>query len=224
MYQDHLGYVTIAIGNKIDPEEHAHALAGRGAPLYHKEPPGVPLTTLASDPEVGTEWQRIKNAPGLTTGGWQAAEPLAILRMRDDGITNLVANVAAEMEQYLANGHIAEFADFQSWPADAQLGLLSMSWAMGQYFADHNQWPNFRGNCGSQDWLSAARDCNMSNSWLAKRNAVNRGLFRNAAYSAAPPPSDPSELLLGVTDHRPTLRLNDSDATTDGSVSVLRNS
>jgi len=222
MYQDTLGKVTIGIGNLIDSEEATAALPGVGAPLFHKELPNVPMTRLASDAEIREEWRQVKNDPALAAGGWRAAEPLTDLRLSDDGIRTLVSVRVGQMENYLTNGHITEFASFQGWPADAQLGLLSMSWAMGSAFADGGKWRDFRAACGAQEWLKAAKNCNIANTWLAKRNAVNRGLFRNAAYSAAPPASEPGTLLLPIPGSRPTIRLGDKDGDTDDSINTLK--
>jgi peptidoglycan hydrolase-like protein with peptidoglycan-binding domain len=86
-----------------------------------------------------------------------------------------------------------------------------MSWAMGEGFADGTKWPNFRTKCAAEEWLEAAKNCNMANAWLIKRNAVNRGLFRNAAYSAAPPPDDPSKLFLEIPGSRPVIQIGDQD-------------
>jgi len=222
MYQDKLGKVTIGVGNLIDSEGAAVALPGIGVPFFHKEPLSTPLTRVASEGEIRTEWRRIKSDPTLAAGGWRAAESLTDLRLSDEGISKLVSTRVLEMETHLTDGHIAEFAGFPSWPADAQLGLLSMSWAMGAAFADGGKWPSFRARCASGNWLDAAKNCNMGNSWLAKRNAVNRGLFRNAAYSATPPATDPATLLLPVPGSRPPLRLGDKDGGTDDSVNTLQ--
>ena len=89
------------------------------------------------------------------------------------------------------------FASFDLWCADAQLGLLSMAWAMGPEFL----FPHFRSAAASQDWMVAAgkpgnatddfltpnpyrgqawmRD--VSNPGLRKRNLANKVLFQNAA-------------------------------------------
>jgi len=228
MYQDTEGKVTIGIGNLIDSEQAALGLSAYGAHFFHKEAAGVTPAVLASDAEVVAEWHTIKDNPGLATGGWRAAEPLTNLRLTDDGISQLVSARVSEMERYLVNGHVPEFANFQNWPADAQLGLLSMSWAMGEAFADGARWPNFRASCASagsgawQAWVEAAKNCNMSNAWLAKRNAVNRGLFRNAAFTASQTSPDPGELVLPIPGDRPTLRLGAQDSDGNSDVNQLQ--
>jgi hypothetical protein len=213
MYADILGKVTIGMGNLIDSEAAALELPALGVPYYHKEGKAV------TDDHIRTDWHKVKDNPALA-GHWPQAEPVTELRITEDGVRVLVATKLAQFERYLIE-HVAEFASFDGWPADAQLGLLSMAWAMGPAFADGGRWPNFRAACAgqfpgadanpSQRWLDAAANCRMSNDWLTKRNAVNRGLFRNAAWSAADPPDDPSVLFLPIGVSRPVLSEGDAD-------------
>jgi len=201
MYQDTLGKVTIALGYLIDTEAAALAVPGDGAPFTREQDGGV-----ASPGEISAEWQRVK-ADTQHTGRAQEYRNLTDLRIDSAGCAALTARRLAAFSASLAQ--TAEFAGMDGWPADAQLSLLSMAWAMGPAFARGGAWPVFRGACSGFDWLAAAANCNMSNSWLIKRNAVNRGLFRNAAYSVAQA-ADPSTLYLEVGSRRPTIRLNDS--------------
>jgi GH24 family phage-related lysozyme (muramidase) len=191
MYLDSLGKVTIGIGNLIDSEGAAIDLRRYGAFLLDQ------AEAEATDDDIRAEWHRIKNRAGAPT-----------LHLSEEGISNLLSGRATEMEADLTST-FAEFADFADWPADAQLGLLSMSWAMGSRFA--GGWPNFRGRCAAKDWRGAATNCNMVNDWLVKRNAVNRGLFRNAAWAVEQPDFDPQTLFLEVPGSRPTVRLGDQD-------------
>jgi hypothetical protein len=55
-----------------------------------------------------------------------------------------------------------------------------------------------------------------------KRNAVNRGVFRNAAWSAAPPPSEPGVLFLPVGVVRPTIQRGQVDSGAETYVSDLQ--
>jgi hypothetical protein len=216
MYQDHLGLVSIGIGNLIDPVSLALAVPGYGAHYHDKRDPDAPVT----EEQISADWTRVKNDPSLR-GNWADAEGPTMLRLDPDSIRILVARKVAEFETYMVS-HVAAFANFANWPADAQLGLLSMAWAMGPAFADQGRWPNFRGSCTAEDWLGAAANCRMANDWLVKRNAVNRGLFRNAAWSVSPPPSDPSTLLLPVGAVYPTLRLGDADSGDESYVRQLQ--
>ena len=96
------------------------------------------------------------------------------------------------MENFLVGRQ--EFASFQDWPADAQLGLLSMAWAMGPAF----KFPNFQAACARQDFQAAADQCHMAdgnNPGLRPRNAANRQLFLSAA-GASNGDVDPDEVHL----------------------------
>ncbi|MGO9893202.1 MAG: hypothetical protein ACLPX8_03180, partial [Bryobacteraceae bacterium] len=78
------------------------------------------------------------------------------------------------------------FQDFDTWPADAQLGLLSMAWAMGP--GGPGQFPHFSSACKSLDFNAAAAECKMNeagNPGLIPRNQANFTLFSNAAIVLA---------------------------------------
>lgn len=200
MYQDTLGKVTIALGYLIDSEAAALAVPGEGAPFTRGQ--GGPL---AGPAEIAEEWRRVKGDT-LHTGHAQRYAALTNLRISSEGCAALTQRRLIAFESTL--GTTPEFSAMANWPADAQLGLLSMAWAMGPAFAQSGRWPNFRAACSGSDWFSAAANCNMSNAWLVKRNAVNRGLFRNAAYAVAQG-VDPSTLYLEIGSRRPVVRKND---------------
>lgn len=201
MYQDILGKVTIGLGHLIDSESAALAVPGEGAPFYQKSD-----NTQASPEQITAEWRTVKSDT-QHTGRAQQYKSITDLRITTEGCAELTRNRLRSFESTLQK--TPEFATLGEWPADAQLGLLSMAWAMGPAFAQGGKWPGFRRTCSDMDWLAAAANCNMSNAWLTKRNAVNRGLFRNAAYSVSQG-ADPSELYLEINAHRPTLRLGES--------------
>lgn len=201
MYQDTLGKVTIALGYLIDTEGDALAAPANGADFTRKQDGGV-----AAPNEISDDWQRVK-ADALHTGHALQYEDITNLRISVDGCAALTRTRAAAFESTLQQ--TPEFAAMGGWPADAQLALLSMAWAMGPAFAQGGRWPNFRGSCAAADWLGAAANCTMSDAWLVKRNAVDRGLFRNAAYSVSQG-ADPSVLYLEIGSQRPVIQLGDS--------------
>jgi hypothetical protein len=221
MYQDHLGKVTVGIGNLIDSEDAAWGTRAYGAPFVRK----APDATEATESEVRDEWRRVKHDSSLK-GNWHLADAVTNLRLTDVGIANLLDRVLAQFESVLRG--VPQFAQLDDWPADAQLALASMAWAMGPYFAHGGKWPNFRAACDSRDWIAATTHCNMVNAWLVKRNAVNRGLFRNAAWAAAES-RDTTQLYISVPGNRPVLSLGSTDAgdagqgyDTDDSVTTLQ--
>lgn len=208
MYTDSLGLVSIGVGNLIDPIDLARTLPSLGAPYINKD-----TGAEGTDSEIQTDWNQVKTA----AANWQAAESMTALRITEQGCEQLVLNKAAEFEGYLTTHAddpetlVKAFADFGNWPADAQIALMSMAWAMGPAFADGGRWPSFRAACEAEDWLAAAANCNMSNAWLIRRNAVNRGAFRNAAWAVTQDDFDPEVLWLPIGVTRPDLHPGDSD-------------
>jgi len=201
MYQDTLGKVTIGIGNLIDSHESAWATRNFGGTFVHKDD----MITEAGEAEVYADWDRVSGDPSLK-GNWKAAEVPTNLRLTEAGVASLAANKLQAFEDSLRQ--TAEFAAVDGWPADAQLALFSIAWAQGTIFDD---WPNFRAACAAQDWNAAVAQCNLGNQWLGKRNAVNRGMLRNARW-AVDNGVDLSGLQLSVPGNRPTLSLGATDA------------
>lgn len=170
MYLDIKGLVTIGIGNLIDPVDLALNL-----PFVHKSD-----GSSASQDEIRNEWNTLKAQPDLAQKGYQACAPLTSLMLTDDSIAQLVT---AKLNQFATTlKATSEFSDMDSWPADAQLGLLSMAWAMGPGFGP--SWPKFRAACAAHDWAAAAANCRMNetgNPGLKPRNDADVLLFTNAA-------------------------------------------
>lgn len=175
MYLDIYQYVTVGIGNLIDPVAHALAL-----PFVYKNNTGE----YADQAAIAAEWNLVKaGGEELARQGHTAARLITQLMLNQVDIDNLVMQKADQFEQTLKTG-TAEFADFDNWPADAQLGLLSMAWAMGPAFAQGGRWPNFRLACAAQDWDTAAAESHIpddTNPGLRPRNQANKTLFLNAA-------------------------------------------
>jgi GH24 family phage-related lysozyme (muramidase) len=175
MYVDVKGLVTIGFGNLIDPIDLALPLP------FVKKAGGLPATR----DEIIAEWNLIKdkdNARQLKTKGHRACQPLTNLKLTRDAINDLCARRLQGNEANLKK--IKAFARFDEWPADAQLGLHSMAWAMGSGFAFNERWPGFRKACAAMDFDAAANNCKMSevgNRGLVPRNRANVHLFRNAS-------------------------------------------
>jgi GH24 family phage-related lysozyme (muramidase) len=183
MYLDVKGLVTTGMGNLIDPM--ATAL-------------GLPWVDGAGNPagqnDIAAEWQAVKNNHALAHQGAQAARAVTQLRLSDADIQVLVLDKLDHNERILKAN--PAFANFDAWPADAQLGLLSMAWAMGPGFGPG--FPHFSQAVSAGDFATAAADCQMNatgNPGLVRRNAANRQAFLYAAtaanpavlYSAVPP-------------------------------------
>jgi hypothetical protein len=180
MYLDIKGLVTVGVGNLIDPVEAAQAL-----PFCFKNKPGITTPGSPATPDqIAGEWQRLKNNPSLATKGYTACEPITQLELSDDAIDSLISGRLTQNEGFLKSKQW--FQNFDSWPADAQLGLLSMAWAMGP--AGPGGFPNFRVACQNMDFSTAAAECRMNeagNPGLIPRNQANFTLFSNAAIVLA---------------------------------------
>ena len=91
-------------------------------------------------------------------------------------IDRIVAVKLEQNESFLTGR--AEFADFGNWPADAQLGLLSMAWALGPAF----RFPKFQAFAANRDWEGAADECTFGPhvGTINERNDLDQQCFHNA--------------------------------------------
>lgn len=163
MYVDVKGYVTTGVGNLIDTEVDACKL-----PWVHAD------SSTASADEVRAEWQLIKTTPGLPKGGANEARKLTKLHLTQQAIDDLVFG------RFDANTKVLRraYPEWDTWPADAQLGCHSILWA-GAHFPDPKYWPSFTAAALARDWAAAADQSKLKDN--AKRSAANAHLFNNAA-------------------------------------------
>jgi GH24 family phage-related lysozyme (muramidase) len=181
MYLDIKGLVTVGVGNLIDPVEVAQAL-----PFQFKNKPGTagPPGSGATADQIATEWQSLKHNPNLANAGSEACASLTQLELSDEAIDSLILDRVTSNEDFLKRQ--PWFRGFETWPADAQLGLLSMAWAMGP--AGPGEFALFRAACDRLDFSAAAAECQMDatgNPGLVPRNRANVTLFSNAAVVQA---------------------------------------
>lgn len=117
-YTDSKGLVTTGTGNLIDPVDRSLVL-----PWVHPDS-GAP----ASHDEIVADWQRVKAAfPAVQS---TACARLTTLRLTAAGLEQLLLRTIAVDWHVLC----AEFSGLPTWPADAQLALLSIAWAWGAGF------------------------------------------------------------------------------------------
>jgi hypothetical protein len=161
MYRDAKNLVTTAFGMLIDPISLAMPLPWRGAD-------GGPATPE----EVTQEWNTVKN------GGPEflsvAARGHTQLRLEKPAIDMLVLQKTRANEDYLRR----RFPQYDNWPADAQMGLLSMAWAMGPAFS----FPKFEAAANSRppNFAEMANQSHMQGIGIDSRNNANKQLFVNA--------------------------------------------
>jgi len=166
---DQKGLVTTGIGNLIDPYTEGGSLPWR----HGQNGP------LASQDEIYTMWHKVKAAQDKKNlgGGNSYWQNLTDLRLNDDDIASLSNGKLQANEEVLKQS----FPAWESWPADAQMGTLSMAWAMGPNFA--HGYPAFTKavNAPVPDFVEAAKQSYMHGVGIDKRNESNHQLFINAA-------------------------------------------
>lgn len=173
MYLDGLGTVRVGSGLQIDPLSMALRL-----PFVHRSGGNT-----ATPSEIEEAWQRVKDQGRrrerhfVRHRGPAALSP-ADLMLPLDLLQALSARRLERMTAAMAQ-MTPEFRRFEEWPADAQLALIGMGWALGPGFARHGGWPGLRAACAAQDFKLAAAQCGISQSSV-RRNQAHRHLFANA--------------------------------------------
>jgi hypothetical protein len=164
--------VTVAVGNLIDPLSEALKL-----PFQWK---GLNQPRYATAQEIAAEWNRVKSRVDLAHSPSSIWNTVTTLFLDDAGIDALI-HQRLDANETILEKRVA-FANYKTWPADAQLGLHSMAWAMGPGF----QFPSFEQSCLKLDFANAAAQCHMAdanNPGLTPRNRANYRLFMNAAQA-----------------------------------------
>lgn len=182
-YADVLGLITVGVGNLIDGSQNKADLQPWRAALAlpWRKPDG----SLADAAQVIAEWQHLKaHAAELAHRSLAVQATFTTIRLTDDAIAALVLSKLAENAAFLTDHH---FPFFPQFPADAQLGISSMAWAVGPGFP--SKFPGFKRAVLAGDWLAARNDCDIRvgtkgqpdyNPGVLPRNAANRVCFANA--------------------------------------------
>lgn len=170
MYLDVRGLVTVGVGNLIDPIEEAVQV-----PFRWKSD-----RRLATREEISGEWRSIKRQPLLASAGHRSAARVTQLEVADEDIGELIR------ERLLANVEaLLKRPTFNAWndmPADAQMAVLSMAWAVG--VNGLSKFPKLLMAIARKDYIEAAVESEIStvgNPGIKPRNAANFLLFTNAA-------------------------------------------
>lgn len=190
-YVDVKNLVTTAMGYLCDDSGTFHSIPWKV---------GSGTGPLADSDAVEAGYMAVKGAGAAGRGGGNQAG-LSSLRISDDDVANLTATKMLGNEQILKRS----FPNYDNLPADAQLLLHSMAWAMGPAFA--GGYPSFTSavNAVTPNWKTAALQSWMKDTtdgWVPKtldddysahqpnlnpglrpRNILNRQLAINA-YNA----------------------------------------
>lgn len=168
LYADIKQLLTVGIGCLVDPVSLALPL-----------PWVLPDGSRANQSEIAAQWRAVKaQAERLSRLHWKYAAPLSTMRLTDEGVLEVARG------RLLANEKILRgyFPQFDLFPADAQLGIFSMAWAVGAGFPA--TFGNFRAAANAQNWTSAIAACGIrteGNPGIVPRNSQNRLCFANAA-------------------------------------------
>ena len=169
MYPDINGDITVAVGNRIDPVNQAFGLG------WVREQDGI----TASPQDVQRVWSLVKSRQDAKRrgGGWFQTLPGNDILLPPSAIDALVDGKL----RFNASDVLRFFPGFETFPAEAQLGILSMAWAMGD--EKFREFPRFVAAANANKWDVAAIESHMqddANPGLVPRNAANKLLFENA--------------------------------------------
>jgi GH24 family phage-related lysozyme (muramidase) len=178
LYLDSLGYITTGLGDLCDPIDMARAL-----PWVRHD--GMP----ASDDDVTTAWRTVdalrsdpkgqKQTSGPATKYGQAFAGYTSIRLTDDGVAQTMLRQVAANETQLRR----YFANYDTMPADGQMAINSMAWAMGSGFPVSFQ--HFTAAVNSEDWETAKAESPFRGSGVQHRIDMDTALLENAARVAA---------------------------------------
>lgn len=195
LYADVKGLLTTGTGNLVDPLPLALPLPWKidGRPATEREIREDWMTLKGEDERRIREGER-----PLRKMHHRFAAGYTRIRLDDADIIALVESKLHANVAYFA-GKI--FPDFATFPADAQLALCSIAWAVGPgldvdaFDNGNGKWPNLSRAVRAQDWagcVAGVKADNHSGSYAAKikednnagvvpRNIANVLCFRNAA-------------------------------------------
>lgn len=163
MYLDVKGLVTTGVGNLIDNPSDAQRL-----PWFRGD------MQKANPGEIADAWNTVKKRKDLALQGGGVYKKLTSLRLSETAVDALVYEKLDEMDKYLTG----RFPAYKDFPADGQLALLSMSWALGPAF----KFPKFEAALSAGDFMLAAEECRIrGEGTISQRNIANKLMFVNAA-------------------------------------------
>jgi hypothetical protein len=184
MYLDVFGLVTCGVGNLIDSVSEAQKLP------WKRDSDGG----LATPAEVRAAWTALKARQDLRNRSTRHARALTGLHLVDEDIDALVEKKLASNEAHITGW----LPNFPNIPADAQLAILSMAWAVGPAF--NTKFPNFTRAALAGKWWEAAahgkikeeddrgtprEDDDIPNPGVIPRNKANKLCFENASNVVA---------------------------------------
>lgn len=166
-YTDALGLVTTGMGNLIDPLAQALYLPWK---LLDGSP--------ASQDDIRAAWTAVKGAHPTHQGVDSVNVPGNNIRLARADINALIVEKLHGNEETLRR----YFPGWDDFPADAQMAILSMAWAMGPGFPA--SFVQFTAAANRGDWTEAGAQSSFRGVGVAGRIAANKQAFANAAIVA----------------------------------------
>lgn len=175
--------VTIGVGNMIEPISVALSIDF----VYKSDYGGHPKAGQpCSDEDKKHDFNTVKSMAAYAPKGGNnvAFKTATVCRITPATLEKLITDKLNGNANEMKKNY---FSALDTWSADAQLGLMSMAWAMGSAFPTAppptGPWPNFTKACKDQDWEGAAKECKMKKAVGTQitRNNRNVILFGNAA-------------------------------------------
>lgn len=170
MYADIKGLITCAVGCLIDPIQMA-------TDIHWTLEDGSPADTA----QVRADWHLLKdNAGHYAKLHWKYARAATKVRLTEQAINDIVDKRLSANEAVIRK----TFPEFDTFPADAQLAIFSISWAIGAAF--HIKFTNLANAIRAQDWTVAVGTCKIrddNNPGVTPRNKINYLCFANAQIS-----------------------------------------
>ncbi len=173
-YCDILGLITIGVGNLCNTLAQAIAL-----PMLLAD------GSRASAADITADWNKLAaDRAYYAARKWSIYSKTMRCHLSEEGIDALVKRTLASNEAIIKR----RFPAWDSFPADAQLAIMSVAWAVGAAFWTSKQ----RGGPGfinlarcidAQDWEGCVAACEIrtaGNPGVVPRNAKNRFCFHNA--------------------------------------------
>jgi len=174
MYADSKNFVTTAIGKLIDRSAEDPSAVAAWAPaltLPWKNPDGSPATPA----DVIAEWKLVKSRQEMTILGGGAYRAITKLRLTEADVDAITLETATGFEAIIRK----RFPEYDTWPADAQLGTLSIAWPEGPAF--YLRYPKFSAAADRLDFGVCADESAIPGGYDA-RNTASALCFNNAAF------------------------------------------
>ena len=166
MYLDTVGKVTIGVGNML-----RNAKAATQLPFIVKE-----SGAAASTAEIIAEYERVAELkPGLAARSYKKHTRLVLT---NDAIDALLDKRLARFKSRLRK----DFEGFDSFPVEAQLGLIDMAFNLGNHGLI-SKFPTFTRAARTRDWKLCAKECKRKQVQKARNREVEE-LFLACLKSA----------------------------------------